>query len=548
MTSGRTKPQRKQPQRGADAGADTQVLIYARVSSTVQGDNYSLPTQIEGCRAYAEQHGYSVTAVITDQHTGALLQRPGIEHLLEQVRGGRVQAVLVYDLDRFTRDPDHLAVLEYEIESAGARVEYVLGNYADTPEGKLSKAIKVSIAEYENRQRSERITRGRRGRAAAGYVLPAGKRAPYGYRYVRTGDHTGCFAVEEEEAETVRRLFQWVDGGATVHEAVSRLNAAATPAPRGGAWRPSTVQRILRNILYTGIRYQNAQRRIVRENKKTFTILRPREDWIAVPAPALVDEALWQRVQAQLDAAAQKKPRRRTYLLAGHIHCTCGRRWEGRMRSETLQYYRCPSIKEARWHAPCAMAGNIRADVLEASVWEAVERILLDPELAEAELRRRQARREAARRARDEQRQALVVQAKRLERQTQLLVTRVLAGEMTSAAAKAQKQELDAQLALIRQQQESMEAQQEQDDADAGPGHLETLLRELRAGLGDLGFDAKRRLLALLQLRLDVVSISPAGSEVRMTTVLGLDPICLQLPPGRRTRLLTKSQEDRARQ
>jgi site-specific DNA recombinase len=543
MTKASKGSQRKQ----MPPDSEPQAVIYARVSSTVQGDNYSLPTQIEGCRAYADAHGYSVAAVITDQHTGILLQRPGITQLLEQVKGGGVQIVLVYDLDRFTRDPDHLAVLEYEIEEAGARVEYVLGNFADTPEGKLSKAIKVSIAEYENRQRSERIMRGRRGRATAGYVMPVGKRAPYGYRYVKTGNHTGCFEVEENEAETVRALFQWVDGGSTVHQAVTRLNAAAVPASAGGMWRPSAVHNILRNILYTGVRYQNRQRRTVWGSKKSSTVLRPEEEWIAVQAPALVETALWQRVQVQLDAAARKRPRVRAYLLTGHIRCACGRIWEGSSRSETLQYYRCPSIKEARWRAPCAMAGNIRADVLEAAVWDAVERLLLDPQMAEAEVRRQGAQKETARRTSGEQQQALVVQARRLERQTQMLVTRVLAGEMTSAAAAAQKQELDAQLALIRQQQESIAAQQARDGGAAALRDLATLLKELRAGLADLSFDGRRRLFALLELRLDVISISPAGSEVRMTTVLSPAPLSLTLPPGRRTRQLTKSQEDRAR-
>lgn len=71
--------------------------------------------------------------------------------------------------------------------------------------------------------------------------------------------------------------------------------------------------------------------------------------------PALVDEDLWQRVQLMLDASARTHLRKRTFLLTGHIVCACGRHWEGRVKSETLQYYRCPTIKERRWREPCAV-------------------------------------------------------------------------------------------------------------------------------------------------------------------------------------------------
>ena len=298
-----------------------QALIYARVSTVGQGDNYSLPTQIEGCRAYAAIHGYTVMREVIDQHTGTVLERPGIEEVLEHVRSGAVDVVLVYDLDRFTRDPDHLAILEYEIEEAGAHVEYVLGNFANTPEGKLSKAVKAAIAQFENRQRSDRSRRGRRGRAAAGFVLPKGGGAPMGYRYVRDDDHTGHLEIDELQAETVRQLFSWADAGWTVHQIVVRLNGEETPSPTGVKWMPSAVQRILRNTIYNGIWYHNTQKREVKPGKRSTTILRPREEWIPVPVPALVDEELWQRVQQRLDASARSRPRKRTFLLTGHILC-----------------------------------------------------------------------------------------------------------------------------------------------------------------------------------------------------------------------------------
>lgn len=129
----------------------------------------------------------------------------------------------------------------------------MLGNFANTPEGKLSKAVKAAIAQFETRQRSDRSRRGRRGRAAAGYVLPKGRGAPMGYRYVRDDDHKGHLEIDEVQAETVRQLFSWADAGWTVHQIVTRLNEEGTSSPTRAKWLPSTVQRILRNTIYNGI-------------------------------------------------------------------------------------------------------------------------------------------------------------------------------------------------------------------------------------------------------------------------------------------------------
>ncbi len=527
------------------APAVLNTLIYARVSTVEQGENYSLPTQIEGCRAWAAAHGYTVAGVVRDTHTGEALERPGVASLLAQVRAGAAQVVVVYDLDRFTRDPEHLAILEYEIEEAGGRVEYVLGNFAATPEGRLSKAVKAAIAQYENEQRRERIRRGKRGRAAAGFVVPKAQ-PPFGYRYVRAGDHQGRLEVEEAQAEVVRRMFGWAAAGETVHGIATRLGEEGVPSPTGGRWPPTTVRRILRNEVYRGV-WQHNTRGVERQpGRKPKAVKLPPEQWIPVPTPALVDADLWRQVQERLDtSAARSREAPRAFLLAGHVVCACGRRWEGRTRSESLRYYRCPTIKERRWREPCPLAGNIRAEALETAVWEAVERLLLDPELLEAELKRRAAGAEAARADLDKQMRALTAQANRLEREAGMLLDRLLEGELTAEETAAEKRRLDAEREGILGKRDALRAARNEVPPQ-GAGDLRSLGQALRSAMADLSFEGRRKTLALLQARVDVVSITERGSEVRLTTVLGLPPATLALPPGRRTRQLRKAQEDRS--
>lgn len=217
------------------------------------------------------------------------------------------------------------------------------------------------------------------------------------------------------------------------------------------------------------------------------------------------------------------------------------------MKNEMLQYYRCPTIKEKRWREPCAMAGNIRMDVLDAAVWCAVEQLLLDPQLVEAEVRRRQALTEAERAKADERVRELTVHAKRIERQAQGLLSRLLEGELTSDQVKAEKQKLDAQHVAVLQERDAAARARDDRVESAGAVDLRNLLDYLRTAMSDLSFESRRRILERLQLRVDVLSISVWGSEVQVTTVLGLAPIRLTLPPGRRTKLFTEIQEKRSR-
>ena len=161
--------------------------------------------------------------------------------------------------------------------------------------------------------------------------------------------------------------------------------------------------------------------------------------------------------------------------------------------------------------------------------------------LVEAEVRRRQALAEAERAKADERVRELTVQAKRIERQAQGLLSRLLEGELTSEQVKAEKQKLDAQHAAVLQERDAAARARDDRAEPAGAVDLRKLLDDLRTAMSDLSFESRRRILERLELRVDVLSISAWGSEVQVTTVLGLAPIRLTLPPGRRTKLLTES-------
>jgi len=104
-------------------------VIYARVSTDEQGRGYSLPTQIEKSKEYAEEHEYIVLAVFQDAYTGTTLERPGLNELYEFIDMNSVEVLIVYDIDRLSRDVGNQAIIDMEMQRAGVEIEYVLGGY-----------------------------------------------------------------------------------------------------------------------------------------------------------------------------------------------------------------------------------------------------------------------------------------------------------------------------------------------------------------------------------------------------------------------------------
>src|SRR4051794_21531974 len=96
--------------------------IYCRVSTDGQEkDGSSLETQEAACIAYANKQGWEIVQTIRETGSGATLDgRPKLSQLRALIRAGAVDVILVYALDRLSRDSDHRGVIRYELGQAGA--------------------------------------------------------------------------------------------------------------------------------------------------------------------------------------------------------------------------------------------------------------------------------------------------------------------------------------------------------------------------------------------------------------------------------------------
>lgn len=161
----------------------TRAVTYARVSGDdTSKDGRNLDGQLEMCREYAESHSYEIVAELAEDDRGASgadIDLPQLTRLRDMAAAERFDVLVVRELDRLSRNLAKQLIVEQELERAGVDVEYVIGEYPDSPEGRLNKHIKATIAEYEREKITERMTRGRYNKVRRGKVHLNGTTAPH---------------------------------------------------------------------------------------------------------------------------------------------------------------------------------------------------------------------------------------------------------------------------------------------------------------------------------------------------------------------------------
>jgi len=505
-----------------------QAVLYARVSTDEQAKGYSLQTQFEAGRKYAVEKGYVLVSEFLDDYTGASLDRPGLNQLRAKVAAEPVNVVIVYDVDRLARKSVYQMIIEEELAKHGARVEYVLGQYADNDEGRLQKQIRSSIAEYEKAKILERSKRGKRGKAQSGYVVVAA-RPPYGY-CVKREPHKSWLEIDEEEARIVRLVFDWYlygdeqSGPFTMVGVAIRLTALHVltrgdkqkhvAKKRGaGVWTCAMIRHILTNETYTGIWHygktkmisdgQEATRKQKAKTGLGKQVARPREEWVAVTVPAIIDRSMFDKAQARMKINAEQAKRntKREYLLGRRLRCAkCGYTYVGITRREKNKYYVCHGVQQVP--IPVCNMPSFRVDLLDYMVWEWVKEMMQHPERLAEGVRAEQAE---AERINNPLRERLAIIAARLaetEKQLARLIDLYLVGEFPKDVLTERKLRLEKDKAdLTRERAELGQHIKTVTLTEMQITEIETFCAEVRAGLDHATFADKRRYFDLLDVR-----------------------------------------------
>lgn len=397
------------------------VAFYARVSSDAQARDHTIDSQVAALKQRIAADGFQLEpdhGYVDDGCSGTNLQRAALEKLRDAAAGGRIERIYVHAPDRLARSHAHQVLLIEEFRRAGAELVFLNRTIGDTAEDNLLLQVQGIIAEYERAKILERVRRGRLHAARSGSVS-ALTGAPFGYRYIcrDRGGGVARFEIVEDAADIVRRIFAWVAlDRLSLREVCRRLQQMGARSPRGLVyWGGTTIRDMLSNPAYIGRAVLGRSRvvpteprlRLRRRNARavpraTRRVHGPREEWIEIAVPALVDKALFEAAQTQLDENRKRKRASRhgpRWLLQGLTVCRCcGHAYYAKTsalsptdRSKGRRhYYRCIGADAYRLTG-AAKCGNptVRGDRLEQMVWDQVRTLLEEPSRVADEYRRR---------------------------------------------------------------------------------------------------------------------------------------------------------------
>jgi len=520
--------------------------IYARVSTPRQGREQTIESQLAALKSWADENGYEFSpenVYVDEGYSGSRLDRPGLDALRDGVEDGAFDVVGVLSPDRLARKYAYQVLLLEEFKRSGCEIVFVDRPISEDPNDKLLLQIQGAIAEYERALLGERFRRGKLQKAREGHFI--GGRAPYGYRYIPKRDGVpGHLVVDETESELVRMLYGWlIEERMTVRQILKRLNAGPwLPRSGSGRWSASVVHHILSDPVYSGTAYANRYRYVPpekprtrgprRSGENTSRKLRPKEEWIPIPVPPLIDRETHRLAQAQLERNARlsfRNNKKYSYLLRCLLSCeSCGLAMFGVTYKATdtqpeRRYYQCHGkdpILSAREHK--CLQRPTKAHELEETVWEHVKGLMRDPERLLAQFEEF-ARSTAENSEEDAEQKRFEGHIKRLFREESRLVDAYQAGII-------ELEELEERRTKIAQRRKALRAQYEQRSrlrrqaaqAREVLEDLQVFCRRINARLEDAAFEEKQ---AILQLLIERIIVGEDTLEIRH--VIPLDG-----PPG----------------
>lgn len=303
----------------------------------------SCQVQFEICRAHVRSvrcKGYELLPQRFDDegYSGTTLDRPALHRLLELVRSGGVERIVIHRLDRLSRNLRHFVTLFEELRDCNVMLDIVA-----TPEvgvaavDNLMLSILASFAEFERDMAASRIAEARaflksKGQRVAGAV-------PFGYS---ADPHRKQLIVCETDADSVVRMFKWAQAGVTPAGIASFANALGWRTGSGQPWTARQALATLSNHVYAGLIVDGFGLR-------------------AGSHPALIERDLYHEVQNVICGRRTRIPGTRAlgggiiWILRGLLQCSqCGRMMSthtARTGATVRCYYRCRSTEGGR--EPC---------------------------------------------------------------------------------------------------------------------------------------------------------------------------------------------------
>jgi site-specific DNA recombinase len=507
------------------------IALYTRVSSEDQAERQTIVAQQDFLRNFCALMQLEIVAEYADDGvsgTLALPDRPQSRRMLDDAEAGRFDTVLVYRVDRLGRSLKALLSAHDALDRAGVTIRSATEPFdTASPIGTFLFQLLASLAELDRATIIERMVLGRNRVAKAGKWT--GGPIPFGYAL----DADGCLTPSIQqvdglddltEADVARSVFSNIAAGSSTVAEARRLNALGVSTERrytsgktvvvADTWGASRVNAMVKNPVYAGRH-----------------VLKSRTGPIEREVPALVDPAVWERVQAQLirNRTLATRNAKTRYLLRGLIRCgDCGAGFTGAPAPGRpgAWYYRCRSQIEPLRPAstPRCRAKFLPVARVEAEVWAQCREIIRNPTaaLAEAQAQLRDRLAQSAHGEAERRKLAQALADKDQERERILVLFR--RGRILLDEADRQIAEINAEAAALRATLDAYAAQAALADAYethlAQAGAMLTQLREEVEAIDRTDdWDRKRQIVELLVTRIDVVTTGTGRDKVADLTI-----------------------------
>ncbi len=315
-------------------------VIYARYSSERQTEQ-SIEGQLRVCNDYAERNDLKIVGTYIDRAmTGKNDNRKDFQRMLRDCSKHEWEIVLVYKLDRFSRNKYEMAMHRKTLRDNGVRLVSAMENIPDSPEGIILESLLEGMAEYYSAELAQKVRRGQIESLNKGHWL--GGQTPYGYKVVDKK-----LVIDEDQAEVVKYIYRQYAAGVIVKDIIKDLTQKGI-FNKGKPFTRSTMYYLLANEKYSGV---------FRYNGETYLNI----------CPKLLPDPLYNKVHAlMLQNQFGTKSVEVNYLLRGKVYCGyCGHQIIAEsgtsMTGVVKRYYKCGGRKA---NSGCQKK-NIRKEDLE---------------------------------------------------------------------------------------------------------------------------------------------------------------------------------------
>lgn len=315
MRKAKENPQKEKPQRAA---------IYLRVSTSYQADRDSLPMQRKDLVGYCEYAlNISDYTVFEDAgYSGKNTDRPAFQKMMMQIRNGMYSHLLVWKIDRISRNLLDFAQMYEELKTLG--VTFISRNEqfdTSTAMGEAMLKMVLIFAELERKTTAERVTATMISRANDGTWN--GGRVPFGYDYNK---ETQTFSINGDESYIVLQMYDLYEKTDSLVRTARELNKLGYVSRQHNPFSPVSIWIILRNPWYVGTYrynyYKIPGRRAVKEES----------EWVVIENhhSPLVSKERFDHVQKMLDSNARYRntpgrssKQKNVNIFSGLIWCSC---------------------------------------------------------------------------------------------------------------------------------------------------------------------------------------------------------------------------------